>query len=583
MILSAIKLLRLALSMFGYLIMLLKKTRLKIEFIPIIIFSAISVILCLAGILNILLIVTNILFLSGIALLIYYLFKKELKISYLKEIITPGIIIFILASIYFMFFLRGTKLVHYDNFTHWGLITREMLRFDRLPNFTSEFITFQSYPPGSACFIYYVCRIIGNTEGCMMFAQSLLLLAGITTLFAFCNKKNYIGYVLVLLSGVYFLTSNIPIYDLLVDTLLPVAGLAATAIILFYRDKSVYYALPVLCMTVIIKNSGLFFVVMGIFLILYFAYKANKGFINKPFARTALLVVGSQVVLLYLWKRHVSLVFANGLKAKHTFSFDRFDEIFGLKTKEDIQNICRSFVDYIFNLNNKSSIIIVVCILAILIVYMVSKIMKKEYSKTTGKLLIFYVSAYFVYLAGLLGTYLFSMAYEEATSLASIERYYESITVYLIGITVICFIIAFNNTSIRREAIGKILLPISLSVMIIISWINLENTKTLFISSDNNARNELRKIKDEYEIPIRKKYLIYLGTSNQVTPGYLSIQSRYLFESKYITILTKDGAKKTIHEKADEYDYLIVVNEDENIKKIIEEDTNLDYKRVMAL
>ena len=65
-----------------------------------------------------------------------------------------------------------------------------MLLQDRMPNFEDTLIMFQAYPLGSSLFIYYVCKIVGTTEACFLWAQIILMLSALFSGLVFVTKKN---------------------------------------------------------------------------------------------------------------------------------------------------------------------------------------------------------------------------------------------------------------------------------------------------------------------------------------------------------------------------------------------------------
>lgn len=179
------------LSFLGYYLFLYKKYHIKKEFIPIVVVSGIGVALFFSGLLNIMPLAAFIVTISGIFMAIkYFQCSKE---GFLP-LCSMGIIFLLCSTVYFAVFLRGHIFIEYDNFSHWALVVSEMLRTDQLPNFQSSVITFQAYPTGSASFIYYVCKIIGNTDACMAFSQTIIELCCLTTLFAFAKKNTGGGY-----------------------------------------------------------------------------------------------------------------------------------------------------------------------------------------------------------------------------------------------------------------------------------------------------------------------------------------------------------------------------------------------------
>ena len=63
--------------------------------------------------------------------------------------------------------------IHYDNYSHWGLLFSQMLRLDALPTAVSApVVAFSSYPPAAACLVYFFAQFSGASEGAMMFGQA---------------------------------------------------------------------------------------------------------------------------------------------------------------------------------------------------------------------------------------------------------------------------------------------------------------------------------------------------------------------------------------------------------------------------
>ena len=73
----------------------------------------------------------------------------------------------------------------------------------------------------------------------MLLAQSMIVLASIYTIFALCKKEDKSTYLVVILSFIYLILGNIFIDELLVDTVLPVMGIAGLINILYYNYRKV--------------------------------------------------------------------------------------------------------------------------------------------------------------------------------------------------------------------------------------------------------------------------------------------------------------------------------------------------------
>lgn len=180
------RILILLLSFIGYTVYLKKKFDLRVEFAPIVICSSIGIIMFLAGIFHIMPIATYAIIIIGLIQL--RLIRKD---SFnLEEILKLSI--FTLIVLCFFNYLKDALFIHYDNFSHWALVVREMLETNALPTSASKLIEFNAYPTGTAGFIYFVSKIVGNTDGIKAFGQTLILLSGIFSLTAFINKKTAI-------------------------------------------------------------------------------------------------------------------------------------------------------------------------------------------------------------------------------------------------------------------------------------------------------------------------------------------------------------------------------------------------------
>ena len=200
---AIIKIIILILSLIGYYLLFQRKVKLKEEFIPIVVIVSISLIMFIAFILNIAILGTILITLAGLIFLlksVYEMIKNKEKPKINFNIIFLAIFVIWAAII-----LKGTILIHYDNFSHWGMIAREMLITDKLPNFESTTIMFTSYPPGTACTIYFFCKFLGSSESRMLFAQSLIIISSLYTLFAFCNKNKKINYIIALIAIIYMI------------------------------------------------------------------------------------------------------------------------------------------------------------------------------------------------------------------------------------------------------------------------------------------------------------------------------------------------------------------------------------------
>lgn len=100
----------------------------------------------------------------GLAALSLVLFLKESAgrwNSCCKQLLTPGILVFLLAVGAILLLLRGRLLTQWDEFSHWGLVVRNMMEFDRFGNLPQATTYFKGYPPAAALLEYFFVRLGG--------------------------------------------------------------------------------------------------------------------------------------------------------------------------------------------------------------------------------------------------------------------------------------------------------------------------------------------------------------------------------------------------------------------------------------
>lgn len=564
-------------SILGYSILLFKKVNVKTELLPVIVFSSFIVILYFAALLNFMLIATLLLLIGGIITLIYFIFTKKLSYGDIKNIFSPGIIIFIICCIVIIIFYRNSTLISYDNFSHWALIVKQMWIDNRLPNFSNDLITFRSYPPGSALFIYFITTIVGKTEGNMLIAQNILSFSCMVTLFAFIrNKKNLISYFIIILSSFVLSSFSTGMNSLLVDSLLPLIGLAQTSIILYYKDdlkKAAILSLPLTCSTLLVKNSGIFFVIFNaIFILILFKINIDKNKLN--FKKDSLVILGSIIIpfiLLFLWSKHVKLVYTNDTLAssKHSMNLRYYIRTLIDKSSHDIKNICLIFFKRFIDITSRVNIVLISWNILLIVSYILFGIFNKQKSNKCLLYLICGDIVYLLYHLGLLGMYLFSMPLNESLVLASYERYASTILIYIIGIWLICLlkeILSSKNKAVRFKIIFSLFLCIFIGYNSIIHNV----MKRIYppSSKDNNIVYSLEKTIDDISNTVNKSFAIYCPSSSS-DGGYSYYLTRYKLYTTKINLISSFEDKDEFYNEIKNYDYLLVLEEDENINEFL--------------
>lgn len=555
-------------SCMGYYIHIKRKTELKEEFIPIVLISGITVIVFLGGILNFLKVTAYILGIIGVILLfknLYLIIKNKEKLDFNKNILILGLL-FVWAA----WILKGVILTHYDNFSHWAMIIREMISENRLPNFESTTILFTSYPPGTACFVYFVCKYLGGSEAIMLFAQSIIILSSLYALFAFADRKNKVNYIIAFITIIYTLITNIFINQLLVDTVLPAMGIAALALILYYKDepkKGLIYSIPIFTMLILVKNSGVFFIIIDILVWLKIFIK-NNGF-KALFKTKYLLLVLVPVCALLIWNAHTDIVFESADTAKHSMSVENY--LINLENKEDsdFPLIISQMKERMISLKDIDNQILIICIVAYFVM-IIASFKNKESRKEIIGMLITFVLTYVLYQISLFAMYVFSMPPYEARHLAAYTRYFRTMVVFNVGITCITmirFLERFEFNKISKQYIAKIVLIILICIPV---WLNKNSLVLLYknTSGGNESRNIILSYKNTHSIEEQKSYLIYLSDNTEFNPDYMYYICKYDFRSKDVKVI-KNFSELENMDKVFDYDYFIMLEKDESTNEFL--------------
>lgn len=566
MVIYCFKLIVLLLSLLGYIFYVHRKG-IALCFCPILAISSLSLAMFLAGLLNIMPLAAAGLLAVGLLLLYHTVRNRQLSLS--REHLFVGI--FFLASYFFFAFrLRDTQVSWYDNFSHWAMVVRDMLKTDHLPNFSSYLIDFQSYPTGISGFIYYICKILDSTEGSMLFAQFLVLLSCLCTLFAFVKRTSHpiFSTAVILMGAAYLLTVCVPITELCVDTLLSLLAIASFAIILYYKDdrpKAWVCTAIIMSFLTLVKTSGMFFAMMHSLLLLLMeiqAAKAQKAPVKlRRLVILLTLTIGIPLFCYYLWNRHVAVSFYAGNMSKHSLSPAYLISIFQSKSSGETQLLIHNFFHRLTYLGGEFTAIV-----SFLTVFPLGILWKKiGLKKSAGydlSMFAWCIFCYVCYLVGMLGMYLFAMPYGEAVELASFVRYLLTITSYIIGITLI-YLLNAMGTDMDRHHLVKLTAAILVCFLLFVTPVHVG---TIFRGNNIlTEKNLLSSAKNDYGIA--DESLCYLTGEGDFSLLYYL--ARYELWSG--NLVFGDGPSKEEYSQfVQDYEFFIVVEETDAAKAFLE-------------
>ncbi len=543
-------------------------------FAPLVTLSSIGVLMFLAGLLNVMLPAVVLILLGGFVCLALC---KPWKKRFFSDQKMTFLLFGLFSVICLLFWIRiyGQLPTLYDCFSHWLTVVHEMLRTDALPTAASKLIEFQGYPTGTAGFLYFVCRVLGTVrDDWVLFSQSLLYAAFLTSFSAFVKRNNVFAIPFAAAGAMFCLTFRLTLFDLLVDTLIPMLGVAAVAILWFEREnlwRGVLVSLPLQLFLVTVKNSGILMVVFTFLWILALAVlqgkrEGKKVRLPRLFSMGA-VSLGLPVALFVWWETHVKVAFPDGALSKHTFSVENYSAVLGSKTKEQILEILQLFWGR-FTSRNDAWIVLLISFLILLVGWWVKGRMDHRRGKEEALIATAVVGVYLVYMIALAAMYLVSMPYGESVILAGYERYQTTILTYIIGLVTLYGLVLLGRFS---HSAKEILISLFLFLLLFSSlFLQRSNVKKLIVKTDEygaSSRFELEQIKAEYGLEEGKRYFVYSDRHSQ-DMGYHLYLTRYLFWSTDV-ILCTPAEWEYKEDKLRDCDYLVIADYDDRITEYL--------------
>lgn len=430
-----------ALSLGGVALFFYDRAKIAGAYLPIVSISAVTAVVYLGGVIGLLEPTVYAVYGIGIGLFVWSVFRIVRGSIAPKPLLSPAVIFFFVACLYFVIRMPGVHFQHTDNYSHWATIIKEMFYFDSYPNAESV-VTFRNYAPGSATFVYFICKITGFTEGYGLMAQGIVVAASLTTVFAKAKWKNWLGIAsltLICIASVSIMTmsqASLHIYNFLVDALIAFVTFAAGVIVYEYRSepvKSLIAALPVLAFLSIIKSSARFFVLLiAVMALIGFLSNVKKiqgkkekrlyvaGAVGVPIAFAAV-----QFVLTAIWDAYVKFAYAGIEDGANKFemSLSGLIEYISDKDSAYISDIASKMWTAMTDVSSVSVKIILIAEIAAILVVIGSFILGEK-PKFLIKAFVAANLAGVFYLCELYVLYAYIFDEAEATVLASFYRYY---------------------------------------------------------------------------------------------------------------------------------------------------------------
>lgn len=439
-----------------------------------------------------------------------------------------------------------------DDFSHWGLAARHLLESDAFPDRDSALITFQSYPLGTACFIYYICRLLPWNEGLWLVAQNLLMSLMILPVFACAGKHaRRMAPVFPALFLLMF-KSDRPLDTLVVDWLLSACGIAMAAMVLRYRSnpqKAVLATLPCMIACVWFKSCGIFFSVCTAVFLAQISDNRRKKW------TTLLLLLSACVGAFLLWNLHVRLAFPRGMDSKHAVSLNAYAQHASGKSLRVVLSIAKGMA-FAWLPPSRYQVFAVLFFAFCFLTTAAQK--KRPFPEArrvkTRNALVVCIAVYVIWYMLLFAMYIFSMSVTEARRLAAFERYDSAGLVYAMGLACIILLnyISCASAPPKRHAVIAVAILSLLSAPMLDMQMEEESFRSFYADLVTRStslpahRSAPRTMLETYGIPGENgRYIICLGagesTAGITLAGYTS---KYELRTPHLAILMRSTAEK---------------------------------------
>lgn len=364
------------------------------------------------------------------AALVYLLVKKRDSLKPdINSIITS--LIFGAVFIYFWRTQLGMLISQWDEFTHWGLIVKNMYRLDNFGNTGYTTAAFLDYPPGQGLFRYLFMKICGA------FAESRIFHAAniMAVVFAFPllrKNKNIITSFLTVMSYILVLNmvSSETFHTIYIDLLLGVVWAHLLYIYFAYEKDAFFYtdfALTFVFLT-LLKASG-FGLALSVLIVAVIHILCTE---KNRLQLMAKIMVSSAfgIVTKLSWSTYLNIHKINPIFEFNTLTPATFMQLFTGDAPQYRYDVISSFIHALFNTPvfyvgdyGVTAVVFVMATTLLLCIMCLAE--KKDIRFVWAGFGVFMVAAIFI--TGMLISYLFSFSEYEALILASYDRYLRTI------------------------------------------------------------------------------------------------------------------------------------------------------------
>lgn len=457
--------------------------------------------------------------------------KNKTQYDLVKRIITPGLFVYILFWILAIYLNKNRKFTSWDEFSHWGLIVKNMFNFDSYGTNPETIVIFRGYPPFTAIFEYLFVKVKNiYEEGSIIIAMNVLYISMMLPIFRNIEWKKELKKLILFIPFIFMLPLCMykEFYTTIyVDAILGI--FMAYVLYIYYsikEDKIKYIsiALGIIALS-LIKAAGTGIAIFVLLIILIdnlYKRKINNVKMKKMIIVFIVLIL-CLIIGKYSWSIHLKLTNTN--EAWNTSQVKFSNIVILLKgqapayqytvIKEFIKNFFETPLDIAIGSLTNFNMLSLYFLYSIYTVHIVKKNNEDNIKHKNCILACFMlVVCYILYLFSLLILYIFTYSEYEALHLASYDRYS---FIFLLGAFIFNSLIIMDSIKeIKSDKLNALILLIIICIITSIKsvydiTINKNETVQNAISF-RNSYIEINKYKDKIA-KNEKIYYISCGSS----------------------------------------------------------------------
>ena len=505
-----------------------------------------------------------------IAIILYLICREKNSDNikrYLKLIITPGLVVYIMLCVVIIYINKNRIFMNYDEFSHWGRMIKYLFVNNCFEFGENSVIIFNEYPPFTAIFQYLFLAVKNvYSEDIIITAQCILYFSLISQTMKNINwnksiiKLIYIVPIIIFLPMIFFKNFYL---EILVDGLI---GIIFALILynyfedydnLIFKYLKVFSGLISLCL---IKTTGIFFAILAIIIFIIELLKNRKNINIKRNFYIILSIILILIIITSSWY----------IKIKNKTTKWDFSKYKYIENTEKNQIIINNFFNAIFTnqcITDKNLTIFISYLLLICCtIFTIKKCNKKASVKFYLIIMLIIIP---IYLMFLLMTYLAIFDFWEAEQLAALDRY---VSIIILSNLLLQFLIVLEHNFDFNLSYVFMIFTI---ILLFLPQKNIEekyiNSKKYLYESNINRQvlTQIKKYKDIFEED--DKILYVSGNSGNFY--LLTVMNQYeLMLNK--TIESSDGnfaTEKSLENKLRDgkYTYIYIYRFDDEIEKIV--------------